>query len=299
MIARNEPDTNVIFHQAALGDFALILPLLRAMRGPTVVVAPWSRAKLASDLFEHVQAMDIEMLEFTRLHAAGGPTHVSPMISDLFASARRIVSFVSTGDDDWARNVRRMAPHSQCCFVMPRPADDWTQHVGAWHEKQLQLQDWALKGERSQKVGRPSFRGRGLVLIHPGSGSPRKNWPRQRYAELINRLRDAGQTVRVVVGEVEAEQWSAGDLSRLRAERLRSLDELVAALREASCYVGNDSGPTHLAAQLGLPTFALFGPTSPEVWAPVGPAVTVLAPPAPCDMNWLGVDRVFEAIPRP
>ncbi|MCC6680805.1 MAG: glycosyltransferase family 9 protein [Phycisphaeraceae bacterium] len=295
MIARNEPETNVIFHQAALGDFALILPLLRAMRKPVVVVAPWSRAHLAADLFSHVQAMDIEMLEFTRLHAAGGPTHVSPMISDLFASARRIVSFVSTGDDDWARNVRRLVPHSQCCFVMPRPPDDWTGHVGAWHEKQLQLQDWALRGERGKSLA-PR---RGPVLIHPGSGSPRKNWPRRRYAELIKRLHDAGQAVRVVVGEVEAEQWTAGDLSRLGAERLRSLDELVAAMRQASCYVGNDSGPTHLAAQLGLPTLALFGPTSPEVWAPVGPAVTVLAPPATCDMTWLGVDAVFDAIPRP
>ena len=51
---------------------------------------------------------------------------------------------------------------------------------------------------------------------------------------------------------------------------------LAALLRRARCYLGNDSGLGHLAGLLGVPTLALFGPTDPARWAPVGPRVRVL-----------------------
>ena len=49
--------------------------------------------------------------------------------------------------------------------------------------------------------------------------------------------------------------------------------ELFNELRTASLFVGNDSGPSHLAGIMGLPTIALFGPTDPAVWKPLGPRV--------------------------
>jgi ADP-heptose:LPS heptosyltransferase len=58
--------------------------------------------------------------------------------------------------------------------------------------------------------------------------------------------------------------------------RNRPLRELGAILARAGLYVGNDSGITHLAAAWGAPTLALFGPTDPAVWAPLGPRVTSL-----------------------
>jgi ADP-heptose:LPS heptosyltransferase len=47
-------------------------------------------------------------------------------------------------------------------------------------------------------------------------------------------------------------------------------------LQQCRCYTGNDSGITHLAAMLGAPAVALFGPTDPIIWRPVGPDVTIL-----------------------
>ena len=68
-------------------------------------------------------------------------------------------------------------------------------------------------------------------------------------------------------------------------------------LQGGSRYVGNDAGPTHLAAQLGLRALARFGPTSPNRWSPVGPQVTVLAPPdGPGTMDWLDLERVLGAL---
>ena len=81
-----------------------------------------------------------------------------------------------------------------------------------------------------------------------------------------------------------------------QAEPVTSLDRLVDVLSQAGAYLGNDSGPTHLAAQLGVPTIALFGPTHPQTWAPQGPDVTILAPSSPQPMSWLAISDVLAAI---
>ncbi|MEZ6192720.1 MAG: glycosyltransferase family 9 protein [Phycisphaerales bacterium] len=141
------------------------------------------------------------------------------------------------------------------------------------------------------------------MAVHPGSGGEQKCWPADRYESLIEKLKDRGQPVRPLLGEAEADRWPDDVIQRWQkqhgAEVFGSLDQLHVALAAASAYIGNDSGPTHLAAQMGLPTVALFGPTPPSLWAPVGPSVTVLAPPAPAAMDWLSVDAVLDACPQP
>jgi ADP-heptose:LPS heptosyltransferase len=54
------------------------------------------------------------------------------------------------------------------------------------------------------------------------------------------------------------------------------LVHLAAVLKASIAYLGNDSGITHLAASLGFPTVALFGPTNPTVWGPRGPGVRII-----------------------
>lgn len=104
------------------------------------------------------------------------------------------------------------------------------------------------------------------AVIHPFSGSPRKNWPLEKFRELARQL--------------EAETpvyWCAGpaDPPLEGAVRIDNLYELARWLAGARLYVGNDSGITHLAAAVGTPVLALFGPTDPAVWAPRGPNVQV------------------------
>lgn len=105
---------------------------------------------------------------------------------------------------------------------------------------------------------------RGTVVIHPFSGSARKNWPLERFRELAARLPRAGE-------------WTAGPEEELaEAVRFDDLGELARWMAGGDLYVGNDSGITHLAAALGMRTLALFGPTSPRTWAPRGGNVRVL-----------------------
>jgi heptosyltransferase III len=105
-----------------------------------------------------------------------------------------------------------------------------------------------------------------FAAIHPFSGSPRKNWPLDNFRQLARQL-EAEMTVR----------WCAGpeDPPLEGAVRIDDLYELARWLARARIYVGNDSGITHLAAAVGTPVLALFGPTDPAVWAPRGPHVQV------------------------
>ncbi len=118
------------------------------------------------------------------------------------------------------------------------------------------------------------------LAIHPGSGSPTKNWPAATLAALAQRLRgELGLAPVVVAGPADDLAlsallahlpWAPVVLHNL------PLVELAGLLMGAAGYLGNDSGPTHLAAMLDLPTLALFGPTDPAVWSPRGRRVRIL-----------------------
>jgi heptosyltransferase-2 len=115
-----------------------------------------------------------------------------------------------------------------------------------------------------------------FLAIHPGSGAPRKNWPADRFAALAERLA-GGRSFLLIEGPADAE---AATPARSLPGALHARDlpprVLGAVLARAGLYVGNDSGVSHLAAAWGAPVLALFGPTDPALWAPVGPRVRVL-----------------------
>ena len=77
---------------------------------------------------------------------------------------------------------------------------------------------------------------------------------------------------------------------------ISDLGALAAILRSARLFLGNDSGPTHLAAQLGVRTVAFFGPTDPGLWAPIGPGASVVAPKEPSPMSWLSVEHAAKIV---
>jgi len=286
---------NLLIHQGALGDWVLTFPILRALSGPTMAISTFSKAMLAASLFDHVRAMDIEARGFTHLHIKGELAALDLEVQHVLAAADLSISFTSHDSDTWAQNMRRLAPQAKHVFVQPGPPPGWKHHVCLWHDYQLREQGVCISPLPVERVVYPND----YVLIHPGSGSPVKCWPHDRHEMLITAMRASGRLVRVLIGEVERETWPAPRLEhwqkRFDAEYLTTLDALRNALDNASLFVGHDSGPTHLAAQMGVPTVALFGPTSPQCWRPLGPAVTVLAPPKPAPMTWLTPEMVLAA----
>ena len=137
------------------------------------------------------------------------------------------------------------------------------------------------------------------IAIHPGSGSAAKNWPHERWQELLARL-DA--PILLVLGEAERERWTDQLLAQFSsphrhrrevADRL-PLPALAAALRQCRLFLGHDSGVSHLAAAVGRPCVLLFGPTDPAMWAPPSPYVRVIRRGA--TLNHISVQDVLDAL---
>ncbi|HNY41383.1 MAG TPA: glycosyltransferase family 9 protein [Bryobacteraceae bacterium] len=121
----------------------------------------------------------------------------------------------------------------------------------------------------------------GYAVIHPFSGSTKKNWPIERFREVASR----------VSGAMEV-RWCAGPEEELEgAERFERVAELAVFLAGARVYLGNDSGPSHLAAAVGTPVVEMFGPSDPRVWAPRGEWVETFGFAS-------GVDAVAAAVIR-
>ncbi len=116
----------------------------------------------------------------------------------------------------------------------------------------------------------------GATLIHPGSGSARKNWPIERFVDLSRKIESLGHRVVWIRGPAEMGQpevWTGERIDR------PSLQGLAATLAASRLFIGNDSGVSHLAGAVGAATVALFGPTRGDVWRPDGPRVRVVDSP--------------------
>jgi hypothetical protein len=138
------------------------------------------------------------------------------------------------------------------------------------------------------------------VALHPGSGSPRKNWPLPRFVELARVLRrEAGVSPFIVAGEAEAAMRASLARGAMETPILPEceLPELAAVLAACAGYVGNDSGVTHLAAAVGTPVVALFGPTDPSLWGPRGVRVRWVRPGGGgTDMARIELNAVLAAL---
>lgn len=148
-----------------------------------------------------------------------------------------------------------------------------------------------------------------FTAIHAGSGSAKKNWPTENYIALARALRSGerertdqrgGECERTVfiLGEADAaaEEILRRELPHAEIWKQIPLPDLAARLTNATQFIGNDSGITHLAAALGLPTLALFGPTDPAHWAPRGPRVQILRAPHN-DLTRLPLQTVLAHLP--
>lgn len=120
---------------------------------------------------------------------------------------------------------------------------------------------------------------RPIVALHPGSGSPAKNWHALGYAAVLGALAEEYSVV-LVAGPADSQALAAIEArttARVVFARDLPLPRLAALLAACTALVGNDSGIGHLAALLGLPVVSLFGPTESALWRPWGERVRVLS----------------------
>jgi ADP-heptose:LPS heptosyltransferase len=105
-----------------------------------------------------------------------------------------------------------------------------------------------------------------VLALSLGAGAPAKRWRRESFAAVADGWRAAGGDVVEIAGPAEHDLPPLGGVRQARDWRL---PDVAALLAGASAWVGNDSGPSHLAGVVGLPGRVLFGPTEPHRWRPL------------------------------
>jgi len=287
----------ILIRPGALGDAVLTLPVVAALRNAgkkvSIVGTPSSWAFLAQNT-HGVRVSDFGGHEWLCLFdETRKPSDVS--LKEL-SSALAIV-YLASGGEQVAARLRSLGVKTT--RVVPPPlANEPTPTQEPMHASVRLLE--ALKGlfdtaiasvdiqnvletkshEFSKRVHDFEFFTKPYAVIHPGSGGQKKCWPAERYAELAAGIAAANVLPVALFGPADDaiyqrfENALPPDLNaaRVQNEKLRNV---LALLQGARGYAGNDSGVTHLAAQI-CPTTALFGPTDPAVWAPVGDEVKVL-----------------------
>jgi ADP-heptose:LPS heptosyltransferase len=103
------------------------------------------------------------------------------------------------------------------------------------------------------------------VVIHPYASLPEKTWPAQRFVEVARELRQhMGYEPVFLAGPAD----DPAPFADFRVWRNAPLADVKSLMSGASLFVGNDSGPAHVAAAFGVPVVVLFGPSNPVTWAP-------------------------------
>ncbi len=306
----------------------LALPAMRMFRRafPRSTLALLGRPERLSLVAFDLQAQSVHSIDragMAYLYADGGALPVE--LSDFFSAFDAVLVFGRSSGSLLAENLKKAGAGRG--IVLPSfPPEAAKVHVadslvdalkvsgfeeeGSFHPLQLPDDPSDFAGSFLRNLGGEA--GDPVLAIHPGSGSPAKNWSPENFAMIADR---AGEQAGILlisgpaqdgVGEVRRAMKKARPLV---AQNL-SLLQLAALLKRSTAYLGNDSGITHLAAALGLPTLAIFGPTDPAIWGPRGPGVRILYEKSSCTpfssearsacfcqcLKRIGPDRVLETL---
>ncbi|MBL8384230.1 MAG: putative lipopolysaccharide heptosyltransferase III [Burkholderiales bacterium] len=148
--------------------------------------------------------------------------------------------------------------------------------------------------------------GRPFVHIHPASRWMFKTWPAERTAALIDALAADGHAIVITAGPAEVERALVRAILGCATHRpldlsgQLTLKELAALTARARLFVGVDSAPMHIAAAMGTPTVALFGPSGEHEWGPWRVIHRVVVsdahPCRPCGQDGCGGSKVSECL---
>ena len=288
-----QPKKILILHSGGIGDLLLALPALRIFRRnfPEAILElmghPERLSPVAFDLrAESIHSIDQGGMNFFYLRGEPLPSRLAA-----FFSSFEIALLFEKTESILSENLRR-AGVDQVISVPSFPPEGSKIHASDYLIESLKSR--GLKGGDSflplrlptdalafagcfwAKFGRQE--GEKVLAIHPGSGSPAKNWAPQNFARVADWVSERS---RVLLISGPAEDGAAEIRLAMKKESPLVADNLplinlAALIKTSTAYLGNDSGITHLAALCGIPTVAIFGPTDPTVWGPRGPEVQII-----------------------
>ena len=196
-----------------------------------------------------------------------------------------VAAFLSDPDGIASNNLKIFFPSAEVHSFHPFPPEMETVHAALYISRSLESAGLLLEPEKSmgQAWARPLVNmsktcvRKDLVVLHPGSGSEKKNYSAELWLELANRLESIDLKILVLIGP--AEQGMRPVFENRKDTNVvfcPEKDELLDLLSCSPLYIGHDSGVTHLAAMMGIPVIALFKNSSSIQWRPLGPFVEVI-----------------------
>jgi ADP-heptose:LPS heptosyltransferase len=285
----------LIWHQGALGDLLLAGPALAALsqhfsRARITALGHPERWRLLGRSLPLDEVWDSGEARWLHLFGEG---ELPPQIREGLARFHLALVFSPRPETVLVDRLRQAGiPRVHWLPSFPETGVEAVAALQARHLAALGLPyvpvPFKLEVGLSQNEELPELPGAGPWLaVAPGSGHPLKNWPLAHYYEVSRALGWeyglgvvwlAGPAERDLLPYLEALGAAQGQI--LLANR--PLATVARVLSRCRLYLGNDSGLTHLAAAVGEPeVVALFGPTDPRVWAPLGPRLRTLAAPCP------------------
>jgi heptosyltransferase-3 len=243
----------LLIRPGAIGDCILSLPALEYL------AADFTEVWISSAIVPLIRFADVvRPLASTGIDLVGvGDLTMPQQLRSRLQSFDSIISWYGTNRPEFRNALESLG--IECHFHPALPAKNTSGHVTDFFARQVGAPEGLLP-----HIDVEPCAPRDAIVIHPFSGSPLKNWPLNSYREVAAQLR-------IPI------EWTAGPEEELsEALRFTGLAELASWIRGATLYIGNDSGITHLAVAVGVPTLALFGFSSPLNWAPRGDNVTVL-----------------------
>ena len=258
----------LLIRPGGIGDCILSFPALEFLKAEyTEVWAPSDIVPLVrfADVVRPIASVGLDLMGLPAINP-------SRSLIERLRSFDSIVSWYGSNRDEFRSQTKQLGLPFRFLSALPAPGE-------RIHAADFFLRQAGGEGRAIPRIECPRPISSEHAVIHPFSGSSRKNWPLEQFRALAEEL-------------PFPVQWSAGPQEQLEgAVRFENLYELARWLAAARLYVGNDSGITHLAAAVGVPVVAIFGPTDPAIWAPRGAHVRVLAG----ELSRIGVSQVLEA----
>lgn len=298
----------LVIRGGAIGDFVLTLPAIKLLRdrfpkAHIEILGHKHIAALAQKRFYVDAIRSIESATLARFFAKD--LKLPSQWTDYFAGFDLIVSYLFDPDRIFETNLRRAG--TKCFLAGPSKLDN-NEHAAFQLARPLaalglHLSDPAAQlypSDEDRALAAP-FVGdaeKGIVVLHPGSGSETKNWAIENWRSLGDFFLTAGHNLLVISGQADEERvrtlelaWSGKPVQWAKNLPLPQL----AALLEGSFFIGHDSGISHIAAAVGARCILLFGRTDPAIWAPANENVSVLRAPEG-KMRLLEVDTVLRVM---
>jgi heptosyltransferase-2 len=281
----------LVIFPGALGDLMCLMPALAAISrrhpGASVeLMARFELARLAAGRTVVARGHSIDAREvgelFTEAGADSDETSVNSNARRFFADFDRIYSFFAS-DDRRFRARLAAATDGHVSFHPFRPGAEG--HVSAAYLRatEIEIDETALPvyprleptpddlAAAARAIVQSKCGSSNLIVIFPGSGSPGKNWPAEKFVVLASKLSLSTSNrsrVAVILGPAEISLEPIFRESGVPVLKHLDLPTVAAIARVASAFVGNDSGVSHLAAAAGASGVVIFGPTDPARWGP-------------------------------